>query len=120
MATIRLYCGPVIPSFRPRCVRAISMRAEIVSRSLTSVRNRRSEPPSSRLARDAVGGRTNVPASGIMGALLLPGRRRGRALLEADIAGIIEKLRLDRNVKAVVDGVVELPEADDAGKGARP
>src|SRR5258707_14798788 len=41
--------------------------------------------------------------------------RRSRVLVsETDISGVLQELALDRNMQAVVHGVVELPEADHA------
>ena len=51
-----------------------------------------------------------MPASGVA----VPARPRRS--LEIDIPGIVQELGFDRNMQAVVDGVVELPEADNASE----
>src|SRR5579872_7635455 len=99
----------------PRCARTSSMRADKVRRSCTRARNRRSEPSRSRAGRDTVGGKTDGgkadgDTTGGGSAFAAVGRRR--LILEIDIPGVAQQLGLDRNVQAVVDGVVELPEAD--------
>src|SRR5262245_55573011 len=114
-ATRRLYCGPVMPMRRPRCARTSSMRLAMVKRSLTRVRNRRSDPLSRRAGRVAVGGKTwaAVAPSGLGFAAAFA---RGRPSLEIDIAGIAEQRGFHRDVQAVVHGVVEFPESDHAGE----
>src|SRR5262249_8242460 len=112
-AISRLYCGPLIPMRRPWCSRTASMRVEMVRRSCTSARKRVSAPSSISASRDTVSG----SAYALVGRDgLTPLARGRRRTLEIDISGIAQELRLDRNVQAVVHGVVELPEADHAGE----
>src|SRR5258707_2445689 len=96
---------------QPRCARTFSIRLAIVKRSLTSVRNRRSEPLSSSAREETVGGKTWAAATFSRFA-----RARVRGSLEIDISGIAQERRLDGDVQAVVHGVVEFPEPDHAGE----
>src|SRR3982750_3373940 len=100
-----------MPMRRPRCSRTISMRVDMVKRSATRARNFWSEPPFRSGARVTVAGKAYGPASSSRSAPARP-----RRSLEADIPGVVQELRLNRDVQAVLDGVVELPETDHAGE----
>src|ERR1700694_4563098 len=82
-----------------------------------SRRKRWSELPSSSAGRDTVAGRLNLPALiSTAGAAARRALTRLRPALEIDIARVLQELTFDRDVKAIVHGVVKLPEADDAGE----
>src|SRR5271154_5710703 len=91
----------------------------MVRRSWTSARKRASEPCSSKLGRDTVSGKFSTAARSRLGAPDFgpPAMARaGRATLEIDIPGIAQQLRFHRNMQAVMNGVVELPEAHHASE----
>src|SRR6516165_5029668 len=88
----------------------------MVNRSCTRARNRWSDPRSSSAPFEVVGASAYAafPLPRPRSALLAVLRRC--ASLEIDISGIAEQRGFDRNMQAVVHGVVELPETDHAGE----
>ena len=121
MAIIREYCGPLTPRRPARWSRISSIRTEIVSNPLIKSRNRSSLPRCSSGGRDTVNGIPVWRTVSQRSALGFAARRREPATvptnslrLEVDIAGVLQQLALDRDMKAVVHSVVEFPETHDA------
>src|SRR5437660_305653 len=101
-----------MPMRLPRGARTISNRLAMVKRPLTRTRRRRSQRPSSSAGCEGVGGKVFAALAASAPLCFCFASRS----LEIDISGVAEQRGFDRDMQAVMHGVVELPEADQAGK----
>src|SRR5260370_21280532 len=96
-AIIMLNCGPESPIPAPRCRLVVSNRLETVNKPAMSLRKARSDLAGSRTGRVAV-------------------NPRAGAALRVNVFRIFNQVRLNRYPQRVMNGVVHLPEAGDAGE----
>ena len=111
-----LYCGPVMPMRAPSAALTLYMVSEMVIRSVTISRKSWSFPPVNRARRDTVNATLLECRLGRSAGLAPSLGDLSMASDQLEVARFRQERGFDRNMPAVVHGIVELPKNGHSGQ----